>query len=176
MKRHRHTVREMRGVLILQFSLIVIFSLFNVVSCGPTARSAQENLRVAYESVEEGNDHEAAIESVEAGLGGNGESSNELQTVEHESSALLNQLRQLFPVPHAEKPARALSKGLLDDLKVQALARLEKKIRSELEKETAEIGRKIASGPTAEPDRAPIASAHAYHLVRQQLTSLSWVC
>jgi hypothetical protein len=148
-------------------------------------KSKHENLRLAYESVEEGNDHEAAIESVEAGLGGEGESSDQLRTLELDSSALLNSLRDVLPKPEELKPVRApsiavvaTSSDLLSDLKSAALARLEKKIQRELLKETAKLGpaNKMV-GPTAESDKLPPPKAVAkiYKTVREKLSALPWV-
>jgi hypothetical protein len=149
-------------------------------------KSKHENLRLAYESVEEGNDHEAAIESVEAGLGGEGESSDQLRTLELDSSALLNSLRDVLPKPEELKPVRApsiavvaTSSDLLSDLKSAALARLEKKIQRELLKETAKLGPTANNmvGPTAESDKLPPPKAVAkiYKTVREKLSALPWV-
>ena len=157
--------------MITQIALLFFLVLCKDVHSEIDSRSRQKDLKLAYEAVEEGNDHEAAIASVEAGLGGNGENSDELQTVERESSALLNNLRQIIPVSRPEKQPVAISKDLLHDLKVEALARLEKKIRSELEKETA------ALGPIADPEDSPatVTAGHVYHVVHQELSALPWV-
>jgi hypothetical protein len=149
-------------------------------------QTRHENLRLAYESVEEGNDHEAAIASVEAGLGGEGESSDQLRALEQDSSALLHSLRDVLPRPEELQPVRApsiavvaTSSNILSDLKSEVLARLEKKIQKELLKETAKLGPSANNmvGPTAESDKLPPPSAAAkiYKTVREKLSALPWV-
>jgi hypothetical protein len=184
-------LRRMVSAMDIRISEI-IFCLVLLSLCGGAqsqvkdVKSRHENLRLAYESVEEGNDHQAAIASVEAGLGGEGESTDQLRALEQDSSALLNSLRDVLPKPEELQPVRApsieviaTSNDILSDLKSAALARLEKKIQKELLKETAKLGPTANKmvGPTAESDKLPTpnVAAKIYKTVREKLTALPWV-
>jgi hypothetical protein len=175
-----------RRISKILFCMVLLGLCAGVQSQVKDVKSRHENLRLAYESVEEGNDHEAAIASVEAGLGGEGESTDQLRVLEQDSSALLDSLRDVLPKPEELQPVRApsisvvaTSSDLLSDLKSVALARLEKKIQKELLKETAKLGPTANKmvGPTAESDKLPPPSAAAkiYKTVREKLTALPWV-
>ncbi len=168
------------------FCLVLLGLCLGAQSQVNNVKSRHDNLRLAYESDEEGNDHEAAIASVEAGLGGEGESTDQLRALEQDSSALLNSLRDVLPKPEELKPVRApriavvaTSNDILSDLKSAALARLEKKIQKELLKETAKLGPTANNmvGPTAESDKLPPpkAAAKIYKTVREKLSALPWV-
>ena len=169
MRKGRHILRAFHSRLSTKVLLFAFLSFCRIAFFEVNAQTGQENLKLAYESAEEGNEHQDAIASVEAGLGGNGENSDDLRVVEQESSALLKNLREILPKPKLAENVVSLSSDLLHDLKVQALARLEKKVRAELEKETA------ALGPTVNEDNSPNPAAHIYRIVKQNLSFLSWV-
>lgn len=169
MEKGRQSTLALNRKIYFRSLLFVFLGFCSLASSEVRAQTGQGSLKLAYESINEANDHEDAIASVEAGLGGNGESSDDLRVVEKESSALLSNLRDVLPKPYAAANAVGLDSDLLHDLKAQALARLERKVRTELEKETA------ALGPTSDDVLSPTPSAHKYHLVKQQLSYLPWV-
>jgi hypothetical protein len=139
---------------------------------GSPSLSSQERLRFLYASVHEGNEHEDAIESVEAGLGGGNDESSDIVSVFEKLKKDSSNLFQNLENDKSNSISRtvATSPDMLQDIKAEALSRLKQKIHTELEKETDALASLTADDPSRQK-----AATEVYKMVRQKLSFLPWV-